>query len=107
MMGFLTGVAANIVLGQLGDLTGTAGEGDYAVTRAWSVLTSPGRWDLATVLVGLGAMVLVVGLARTPFAGYVVVGGVGGADAGPPCSVTSAGWPGWATWATSRRPSRP
>lgn len=73
MMGFLTGVAANIVLGQLGDLTGTAGEGDYAVTRAWSVLTSPGRWDLATVLVGLGAMALVVGLARTPFAGYAAV----------------------------------
>jgi SulP family sulfate permease len=73
MMGFLTGVAANIVLGQFGDLTGMTGEGDYAVTRAWSVLTAPGEWDRATVLVGLAAMALVVGLARTPLSGYAAV----------------------------------
>jgi SulP family sulfate permease len=65
MIGFLTGVAANIVLGQLGDLTGVVAEGANAVAKAWSVVTDPGAIQIPTLLVGLAAIAIIVGLNRT------------------------------------------
>jgi SulP family sulfate permease len=66
MLGFLTGVAANIVFGQLADLTGTTASGPNSVAKAIDVLTHPGRWDLASLGIGLAALVILVVLARTP-----------------------------------------
>ena len=82
MTGFLTGVSVNILLGQLDALTGTRPEGSLAIVQAWHVLRSPGTWDVPTVVVGVGSVLLLVLLARTrlaPFAAVValVVASVG------------------------------
>ena len=42
MIGFLTGVAVNIVLGQIPDLTGAPAEGSFALAKAIDVVTHPG-----------------------------------------------------------------
>lgn len=68
MLGFLSGVAVNIILGQLADLTGTSAEGSTNIAKAFDVLTHPGRIDVPTLLVGVAALVLLVVLARTPLA---------------------------------------
>ena len=68
MLGFLSGVAVNIVLGQLADLTGGHGEGGTAIARAFDLLRNPSELDLASTLVGVGALALLAGLARTPLA---------------------------------------
>ena len=46
MIGFLTGVAVNIICGQLADLTGVDAEGAYALAKAFDVITHPGSIDL-------------------------------------------------------------
>jgi len=65
MTGFLTGVAVNIVCGQLGDLTGYAAEGANSLAKALDVLTHPSSFDLASLLTGLAALAILFGLART------------------------------------------
>lgn len=65
MTGFLTGVAFNIVLGQVPDLTGAPAEGPYALAKAIDVLTHPSRIDLPSLLTGLAALATLVALART------------------------------------------
>lgn len=65
MIGFLTGVAVNIVLGQVPDLTGAEAEGPFALAKAVDVLTHPGRIDLPSLLAGLSAVALLVSLSRT------------------------------------------
>lgn len=69
MVGFLSGVAVNIVLGQIPDLTGTRGQatGTLAIQKAASVLLHP-RWiDIPTLLTGLSAIAIVVVLRPTRF----------------------------------------
>src|SRR5690349_9348423 len=66
MTGFLTGVAFNIVFGQLDDLTGAAAHGQYALAKAIDVLAHPDLIDLPSLLAGLGALVTLAALARTP-----------------------------------------
>ncbi|MBY5163934.1 SulP family inorganic anion transporter [Nitriliruptoria bacterium AS10] len=69
MIGFLTGVAANIVLGQVQVVAGVADpDGGSSLTRAWDVVTHPGTWDLPTMLVAGLAFALLLGLARTRLA---------------------------------------
>ncbi|MGK8465099.1 SulP family inorganic anion transporter [Nocardia cyriacigeorgica] len=65
MTGFLIGVSANIVFGQLAQMTGVSADADLAVLKAVQVLTHPGRIDLASLTVGLTAFVLLVGIGRT------------------------------------------
>ena len=65
MTGFLTGVAVNIICGQLGDLTGVSAEGANSLAKALDVITHPGSIDLASLLAGLGALGILIGLART------------------------------------------
>ena len=67
MIGFLTGVAANIVLGQLGDLTGVATQGANSLAKAWSVISDLGAVQIPSLLVGLSAIVIIAGLGRTRF----------------------------------------
>lgn len=66
MTGFLTGVAVNIICGQLGDLAGVSAEGANSLAKALDVITHPGAIDLASLLAGLGALGVLFGLARTP-----------------------------------------
>ena len=74
MLGFLTGVAANIVLSQVGDFTGAEGSGGVALTRAIDILLHPGaRPGVESVLVGSATLVLLVVLTRTRIAAYASV----------------------------------
>jgi SulP family sulfate permease len=70
MIGFLTGVAVNIIFGQLADLTGAQVEGDVAVAKAWDLVTHPGSIELASLALGLAALAILVGLARTRLATF-------------------------------------
>jgi sulfate permease, SulP family len=65
MTGFLTGVAVNIICGQLGDLTSFAAEGPNSVAKAFDVITHPGDVNVASLLTGVGALVILFGLTRT------------------------------------------
>jgi len=60
MIGFLTGVAANIVCGQLADLTGVDAKGSTSVAKAIYVLFHPGEVSGASLLVGLVALATMV-----------------------------------------------
>jgi SulP family sulfate permease len=66
MIGFLTGIAVNIVCGQIGDLTGVSAHGDFPLAKAVNVLVHPGRIDLPSLLTGLSALAILAVLARTP-----------------------------------------
>jgi SulP family sulfate permease len=68
MIGFLTGISVNIVCGQVADLTGATAQGDFPLAKAIDVLTHPGRIDLASLLTGLGALAILLVLARTRMA---------------------------------------
>ena len=68
LTGFLSGVAVNIVLGQLGDLLGSPQTGSPAVVKAWNVITHPGEISLTATAVGVSALVLMVLLTRTRIA---------------------------------------
>ncbi|MEI7057364.1 SulP family inorganic anion transporter [Nocardioides sp. CCNWLW239] len=68
MLGFLTGVSVNIVLGQLPDIAGVDAEGPFAAAKAWDLLTRLGESSLPTVATGLGALLLLLLLAPTRLA---------------------------------------
>ena len=68
MIGFLTGIAVNIVLGQLGDLTGVPAQGSTNLAKAYDVITHPSEIQPASLLIGLSALALLVLLARTRLA---------------------------------------
>ena len=68
MIGFLTGISVNIVCGQIADLTGAPAQGDFPLAKAVDVLTHPRGIDLASLLTGLGALAILLVLARTRLA---------------------------------------
>ena len=65
MIGFLTGIAVNIVCGQLADLTGAPARGAFPLAKAVDVLVHPAAIVPASLLAGLGALAILVGLSRT------------------------------------------
>jgi SulP family sulfate permease len=67
MVGFLTGIAVNIVLGQIPAATGAMGEGSIAFTRAIDVMLHPARIDPPTFFVTLLALPILVVGGRTAF----------------------------------------
>jgi SulP family sulfate permease len=73
MIGFLTGVAANIVFGQIPDLTGASATGDLAIEKALDVVLHPSQIELASLLTGAAALALLIGLARTQLAAFSAV----------------------------------
>ncbi len=70
MTGFLTGVAANIVLGQLPQLLGVPAQGDTAIAKAFNVVTDLGAIEWASALTGIGALALLLIAARTTLGGF-------------------------------------
>jgi SulP family sulfate permease len=78
--GFLFGAAIDVVIGELPKLTGTEVTGSNPLQELWSWLGSLGDAQLATVLVGGAALVVVFGLRvvapRVPGALVLVVGGL-------------------------------
>jgi sulfate permease, SulP family len=73
MIGFLSGMAINIIAGQIPDLTGAAAEGSLAVQKAWSVVTNASGIELASVLTGAAAFAIIVLLGRTRIAPFSAV----------------------------------
>jgi SulP family sulfate permease len=65
MVGFISAVGVNIVLGQLANLTGYSADGANRVVRAARTLLRPDRMNAPTVLVGLATIALIVLLGRT------------------------------------------
>jgi SulP family sulfate permease len=79
MTGFLTGVAVNIILGQLATLTGASVTGGTSLGKAVDLLTHLSRIDLASLGVGLVTIVLFFVVARTRFGALAsIIGLVGG-----------------------------
>jgi sulfate permease, SulP family len=68
MIGFLTGISVNIVCGQISDLTGAPAQGAFPLAKAVDVISHPGTIDLASLCTGLGALAILVLLARTRLA---------------------------------------
>ena len=68
MMGFLTGISVNIACGQIADLTGAKAQGAFPLAKAVNVVIHPAGIDLASLLAGLGALAILVVLARTRIA---------------------------------------
>ncbi len=68
MIGFLTGISVNIVCNQIANLTGTKASGAFPLAKAIDVLIHPGNIDVPSLLTGLGALAILVLLARTRLA---------------------------------------
>jgi len=73
MIGFLTGVAVNIVAGQIPDLAGAEAEGRFAIAKAFSVLTDPASINPASLAVGLGAIAILLLVGRTPLGSFAAI----------------------------------
>ena len=65
MTGFLTGIAVNIMLSQLGGLTGVATTGSNSLAKAIDVVAHPAQVDVPSLATGLIAIAIVAGLGRT------------------------------------------
>ena len=65
MTGFLTGVAANIVLGQLPQLLGVPAQGDTAIAKAFDVRDGTGGDRAGVALTGFAALAILLIAART------------------------------------------
>ena len=73
MTGFLSGVATNIVCGQLGDLLGVKATGSFALAKAWDVLTHLGAVDAVPALVGFSALALIALISHTRISAFAPV----------------------------------
>ncbi len=65
MVGFISAVGVNIILGQLANLTGYHAQGANRVIRAFNTLIHPGQLHLQTLGVGLATIGLILILERT------------------------------------------
>ena len=65
MVGFISAVGVNIILGQLADLTGYRAQGPNRVVRALNTLIHPGRLHWQTLVIGLATIALILVLERT------------------------------------------
>ncbi len=65
MLGFLTGIAVNIIMGQLAGLVGSPTEGGVAAQKAAYVVTHPSGIITASAVVGAAALAVMFLLSRT------------------------------------------
>ena len=70
MIGFLTGVAINIVFGQIPDLVGARRVGTVRPGQVLDLVTHPSQIELATTAAAWRRWSLLLGLARTRLAAY-------------------------------------
>jgi SulP family sulfate permease len=66
MVGFLTGVASLMVLGQFGSITGTDPQGSGSLAKAVDVVTHPSLIEPVSLLLGLVAIAIVIAPIRGP-----------------------------------------
>ncbi|HEY6628088.1 MAG TPA: SulP family inorganic anion transporter, partial [Acidimicrobiia bacterium] len=78
--GFLFGAALEVTIGELPKLTGTSAEGSSAWRELGSWVRSLGETDMTTLVLGVSALCLILGLrfsaSRFPGALVLVVGGI-------------------------------
>ena len=96
MVGFISAVGVNIILGQLANLTGYKAEGANRVIRAVNTLVHPGELHLQSLAIGVLTIALILVLERTKAGPLGLVLAV---------IVTSASWPSWAGVASPRSES--
>ena len=65
MVGFISAVGVNIILGQLANLTGYKAEGANRVVRAVNTLIHPGELHLQSLAIGVLTIALILVLERT------------------------------------------
>ena len=93
MVGFISAVGVNIILGQLANLTGYKAEGANRVIRAINTLVHPGQLHLQSLAIGVVTVVLILVLERTRLGPLGLVLAVIMTSAG----VAILGWSGVAT----------
>jgi sulfate permease, SulP family len=64
MAGFITGMAINIIVGQIGNVTGVKAKGGNTFEVLWSELSKISQWSLTSTLLGLGAIFLIFAIQR-------------------------------------------
>jgi high affinity sulfate transporter 1 len=62
MAGFITGMAIQIIVGQLGHLVGLESGSGNTFQKLWSILSRIGEWSWVTLALGLGALALIFAL---------------------------------------------
>ena len=70
MIGFFTGVATVLILGQLGDLTGFDSAYSNKVVQAIDLMLHPGDINILSLLTGLATIGIVILLGRTKLRNY-------------------------------------
>ena len=93
MVGFISAVGVNIILGQLANLTGYKAEGANRVVRAINTLVHPGELHLQSLAIGVVTIALILVFERTRLGPLGLVLAVIVASAG----VAVLGWHGVAT----------
>jgi SulP family sulfate permease len=88
MVGFISAVGVNIILGQLANLTGYKAEGANRVARAVDTLINPGELHWQSLLAGLVTIALILLLERTKLGPLGLVAAVIVTSA----AVATAGW---------------
>lgn len=66
MVGFISAVGINIVLGQLSNFTGYSGNGANRVVRAIDTVLHVGDWSSHMAIIGFATVALILVLERTP-----------------------------------------
>jgi high affinity sulfate transporter 1 len=64
MEGFITGMAIQIIVGQLGKLFGITLAGENTFQKLWSTISQIGDWNWTATAIGLGALLLIFALDR-------------------------------------------
>lgn len=70
MIGFFTGVATVLILGQLGDMTGYSSEFSNSILQTIDLILNIGEIDGPSLLTGLVTIGIIVLLGRTPLRNY-------------------------------------
>ena len=65
MAGFITAMSIQIIVGQLGNLTGSAGSGD-TFEKLWDVLSQISDWSLVATAIGVGSVLLIFAIKNSP-----------------------------------------
>jgi len=73
MVGFLTGLAVMIILGQLGDLTGYNSDASGSLPKTYDLLLHPTEIDPQTTTIGLITLLIIVLLGRTKLKNFSLV----------------------------------
>lgn len=73
MIGFLSGVAVSIFLGQIPDLVGAEVEASGSVGKTFEVIFNPGLIDIPSLIIGISALVALVVLPRTGIGKYAAL----------------------------------